>query len=948
RRIATLKPLAPELVEHLPLRRVLEALLDASRTSTPVADHPLWHDPNRRQALYRWIDAHSATIADDRQLSGPLAGACIIPTRAGVMQAPRHLLMEGSPLEELASSQPADEVPTTLRQTLGQLYALDGDQTRRLVELLADAHRAAQSQEDGSRSAAILEAMAQALDPKRVEADLRQDLLQRHKVARLRIELHGGAFEQIRRVMAPGAEHQQLLSSFLTQRPPTAHPRYGAPAIRALLVAVGASPALSEEHLRQLLAAPDTHLHPSTSAAVALAHYIARLLEEEPGLLSALSLDQTAWIPNGDGHLCRPSDLYWPTPDLESILGQPTARLPHPAWVDLVSSDVRRRLPLLTLERAALADVIAHIGAQGQPFTMTPAVLEWFEASLRGGHLDPKAVQDALSDLLLFDDYGTLRHSSQLLCTPAEHLFGHRRGTWSAGLRYSKFAATLHIPQRAGPDDIFAVGETIATELEQEGSSPLLQRDPDLRHQLTACLGHLATDEASPNRRMPLVAEDASGRLQLVIVAHPSLVLLQPDDRLGPEDPSELLTPVLPSVQEPALRWLHASGVRWLRQPSPDEHAPEAHHPEPSKRPPTPKTPATQPEKSWWSRARAWWQGDNDPTPDETARDRPSPTPRPSRRPPPDLPMRRPTNQRRWFQDSTALESQLHDATGWLEERTLTPEFGFGFAPARLPFPWQYGPQAVLGRFDRGTQRWLAVSLDPSWLTAAAPGSSLVAIRGQMPRGRVRLPLPMYARVLELHTSQGPLTIHSARMGVMVHLTEDSLVEGVLQLDEAPRFLGEEPVRGVPSDLLNQTCPDRDLPDEALDMVDALRQGDRSELDRALQIRDFIRDRYRYDPTYLEDPAVARWLRNLSRGSAHAHLTALHAGRDSQYLGRGVCYELNALACELMRRVGVPSAVATGWTWDEGSISEPDHLWAAIAGGGGIDGKPSGPLRALE
>ncbi|MEL6182618.1 MAG: hypothetical protein AAFS10_26915, partial [Myxococcota bacterium] len=427
--IATLKPLAPELVEHLPLRRVLEALLDASRTSTPVADHPLWHDPNRRQALYRWIDAHRATIADDPNLAAPPGGASNTPPRAGVLPAPRHLLMEGSPLEELASSQPADEVPTTLRQTLGQLYALDGDQTRRLVELLADAHRAAQSQEDGSRSAAILEAMAQALDPKRVEADLRQDLLQRHKVARLRIELHGGAFEQIRRVMAPGAEHQQLLSSFLTQRPPTAHPRYGAPAIRALLVAVGASPALSEEHLRQLLAAPDTHLHPSTSAAVALAHYIARLLEEEPGLLSALSLDQTAWIPNGDGHLCRPSDLYWPTPDLESILGQPTARLPHPAWVDLVSSDVRRRLPLLTLERAALADVIAHIGAQGQPFTMTPAVLEWFEASLRGGHLDPKAVQDALSDLLLFDDYGTLRHSSQLLCTPAEHLFGHRRGT---------------------------------------------------------------------------------------------------------------------------------------------------------------------------------------------------------------------------------------------------------------------------------------------------------------------------------------------------------------------------------------------------------------------------------------------------------------------------------------------------------------------------------------
>ena len=39
-------------------------------------------------------------------------------------------------------------------------------------------------------------------------------------------------------------------------------------------------------------------------------------------------------------------------------------------------------------------------------------------------------------------------------------------------------------------------------------------------------------------------------------------------------------------------------------------------------------------------------------------------------------------------------------------------------------------------------------------------------------------------------------------------------------------------------------------------------------------------------------------------------------------------YELNVLTCELLRRVGVPAAVATGWTFARGSVSEPDHLWA--------------------
>ena len=50
--------------------------------------------------------------------------------------------------------------------------------------------------------------------------------------------------------------------------------------------------------------------------------------------------------------------------------------------------------------------------------------------------------------------------------------------------------------------------------------------------------------------------------------------------------------------------------------------------------------------------------------------------------------------------------------------------------------------------------------------------------------------------------------------------------------------------------------------------------------------------------------------------------------QKAKYLGRGVCYALNVLACELLRRVDVPAAVAVGWTMDRGQVSDPDHLWA--------------------
>ncbi|MFT5434106.1 MAG: hypothetical protein ACI9OJ_004819, partial [Myxococcota bacterium] len=65
----------------------------------------------------------------------------------------------------------------------------------------------------------------------------------------------------------------------------------------------------------------------------------------------------------------------------------------------------------------------------------------------------------------------------------------------------------------------------------------------------------------------------------------------------------------------------------------------------------------------------------------------------------------------------------------------------------------------------------------------------------------------------------------------------------------------------------------------------------------------------------------------LVEGKAHAHVAALHAGADAKHLGAGVCYELNSLTCELLRRLGIPAGIATGWVFGGGAVSEPDHLW---------------------
>ena len=78
-------------------------------------------------------------------------------------------------------------------------------------------------------------------------------------------------------------------------------------------------------------------------------------------------------------------------------------------------------------------------------------------------------------------------------------------------------------------------------------------------------------------------------------------------------------------------------------------------------------------------------------------------------------------------------------------------------------------------------------------------------------------------------------------------------------------------------ELLSSTAADSELPDAVHDRLDRLRGANLPAFELALEVRAFVRQRYRYDPTYMEDPAVARWLRDLSRGRRAPDLRAVLA-----------------------------------------------------------------------
>jgi hypothetical protein len=210
---------------------------------------------------------------------------------------------------------------------------------------------------------------------------------------------------------------------------------------------------------------------------------------------------------------------------------------------------------------------------------------------------------------------------------------------------------------------------------------------------------------------------------------------------------------------------------------------------------------------------------------------------------------------------------------------------------------------------------------------APAPGEGqVIALRGRVPSGEVVLPLPLYARLLEVQAGDARLS-YTREGRPLLRVPSDRDIEYTVTRAPAPDFRGAVPEQIPPRALLEPTVPDEELPVEVHRFLE--RQEPASPpLDRALAVQDFVRERYRYDGAALEDPDFARWLRSVTLGRRHRQIAMLHARRDGRHLGAGVCFELGALATELLRRSGVPAAVCTGWTFDRGTVTEPDHLWS--------------------
>jgi len=256
------------------------------------------------------------------------------------------------------------------------------------------------------------------------------------------------------------------------------------------------------------------------------------------------------------------------------------------------------------------------------------------------------------------------------------------------------------------------------------------------------------------------------------------------------------------------------------------------------------------------------------------------------------------------------------------------------FSPPNLPPPYLYAVNQMGISFNHAEQSWRPNEKVISHLnTPGFPSGRYVQFEGTMQPGENHLPLPLYGRIVgDVEVDGG--TLQSFKQDAltaicMIAATSKVKVRYRVQLLETPKLEGKLASElSSDAELLQPTLSLEDLPPEVQEWIEKTRSKGGSIVRRALAAQAFIRRNYAYDDGFLERPEVRRARARLSKGKGNHHIALLHASSEGTILGRGVCYELNVLLVELLRRLDVPAVTATGWVLSGGIIDLPDHLFA--------------------
>ncbi len=902
-------------LKDINIRRILSEVLTECAKSQSASNFPPLATREKREKFYAWLVDCKDQISRDVNALGVLGSCHVLHTSLGNLCRPKDLLFDKDLPDLGIDWLPSDDVPNSLQRWCKESYQTDSKRLRKLMEHLTDAIGVAAQAKDGPQLVLLVTHVARVIgsdDDEELQAQVKKFGLRKT----MRVRTSDGTFKRPRSVLLSSG----ALAAELGETTAYIASEYLKPEVTKLLLACGASRSLSDQHISRLL---DTDL--SVEKRLALARYLFENSTEH----RAVDLHSKSWVPTAGGAFVKPGLAYWPTEKFCEMLGEEYPGLVHP---DVVSTTMPSFSFNTSLDLKYVSQNVRTNSDRG--IAISPVVLDWLESQLKSKKVSKRAVVAQLQAVACVrDSSGILRPLNKLVQSNARKFLGDTYGDWPAAVEWPTLSKVFGISSSPTLEHIVEFLRDVV----------YLHKDGEYRegwhNALPNCLGFLVVRDSAKLSELPVSCVDASGDLKVLLfpsdrrdIALPAephrRFTLRFDPLVAPEDVSSYLMEYVDTPTAPVSR----------TSPKPKHKvepvAVEESHKIESKE-----------KRGFWSRVGDWFRGDDAQEPkdvfprssidkdlEEKCRTEKFAAEREARRLLEEL--RRGSRHDHWFRPSPSLGPQM-GANHSIEKNKQgdVPEFGFAHRPKCLPVPYLYASQNIFGALNRRSQVWRPLKYPVEWGRGSVR-QGVVNISGALPKGRSVLPVPMFGEVTEVMTEGKLLRLMTG--GRHVHMPAAGAVKFAVELRDPEIDDSILDWRDIaPREIRLQTCDDLDLPSEVHDLV-ATYMGEPA-VNTIYAVRDFVRKRYVYDPTYLEDSAVSNWLRIRSHGKANAHISALHLGADSRHLGRGVCYELNTLVCEILRRLKIPSAVATGWTFDRGVIDEPDHLWAValVAGKNG-------------
>ncbi len=291
---------------------------------------------------------------------------------------------------------------------------------------------------------------------------------------------------------------------------------------------------------------------------------------------------------------------------------------------------------------------------------------------------------------------------------------------------------------------------------------------------------------------------------------------------------------------------------------------------------------------------------------------------------------------------------EMHTSAQAMAIESTPPSEWVTWAPATLPYPWQFGVHTLAGLFSPESQAWSCQ--DYELVLASRTGTEGDA-RGQV-RFQVRLssgdnllPMPLYSRLASvpmiLH-GEGDLRVAGVMEtgGILIFIQSGKpvTVEYTAELLPPPLLTGDNPSFGRMEELLERTTSRDSLPRSLLEAVEAPEFRTGPVWLRASRVADLVRARYIHHGLPIELPNVAVARNRLKPGRGHHLLSLLHAGADARFLGCGSVAALNLLVVEVLRHLGIPALPATGYRFRDNWLPGPQQIFAvALVGAlGGV------------